>query len=161
MQPDDPSILAEGLRPLLVRINHMVRRRSPGWDLTAAQTSVLTTLMDRGPIRMGELAQHERVRMPTVTSMVTRLERMGLAERNPDPADRRAVLVGITEDGRRQIAELVAERNDYLAALLTELSTEERAHLAAALPALSRLLELDPGHEPRLPNNQDDDVATR
>ncbi|GAA3674035.1 hypothetical protein GCM10023081_10480 [Arthrobacter ginkgonis] len=135
--------LSRQLRPLLTRVYQMVRRRSPGWDISAAQSSVLTTLMDRGALRMGELAVIEGVRMPTATSVVARLVKLGLVERIADPQDRRAVLVGITARGSAQISELVAERNARFAELLARLSDEERRLLRAAVPAMAHLVALD------------------
>jgi DNA-binding MarR family transcriptional regulator len=140
---DKPVDLSQRLRPLLVRTYHMIRRRSPGWDLTAAQSSVLTTLLDRGPLRMGELAAMEGVRMPTATSVVARLVKLGLVERTADPQDRRAVLVGLTVQGRTQIGELTDERNARFAELLAGLSEAERRLLEAAVPAMAHLVALD------------------
>ncbi|MEV7646202.1 MarR family transcriptional regulator [Arthrobacter sp. NPDC089319] len=135
--------LSRQLRPLLTRIYQMVRRRSPGWDVTAAQSSVLTTLMDKGKLRMGELAALEGVKMPTATSVVAGLVRIGLVERLADPNDRRRVLVDLTSDGRSQIAALAAERDQEFARLLADLRPEDRNLLAAAAPAMSRLLAVE------------------
>jgi len=135
--------LSRQLRPLLTRVYQMVRRRSPGWDISAAQSSVLTTLMDRGPLRMGELAAIEGVQMPTATSVVARLVKLELVERIADPQDRRAVLVGITKRGSAQIGDLVAERNTRFAELLDRLSAEERRLLREAVPAMAHLVALD------------------
>ena len=143
MKSSESLDLSRQLRPLLTRVYQMVRRRSPGWDISAAQSSVLTTLMDRGPLRMGELAAIEGVRMPTATSVVARLVKLGLVERIADPQDRRAVLVGITARGSAQIGELVAERNTRFAELLDRLSDEERRLLRAAVPAMAHLVALD------------------
>jgi DNA-binding MarR family transcriptional regulator len=143
MKIDEPLDLSRRLRPLLVRTYHMIRRRSPGWDVTAAQSSVLTTLLDRGPLRMGELAVMEGVRMPTATSVVARLVKLALVERTADPQDRRAVLVGLTAQGRAQIGELTDERNAHFAELLARLSDEEQRLLEAAVPAMAHLVALD------------------
>ena len=62
------------------------------------------TLIDRGPIRMTDLAAHERVRTPTTTVAIRRLEKLGLVKRSRDPSDLRAVLVDITPKGLSQRA---------------------------------------------------------
>jgi len=140
---DEQLELSRQLRPLLTRIYQMVRRHSPGWDVTAAQSSVLTTLLDKGKLRMGELAALEGVKMPTATSVVAGLVRIGLVERLADPNDRRRVLVDLTSDGRSQIAALAAERDREFARLLADLGPEDRNLLAAAAPAMSRLLAVE------------------
>ena len=92
---------------------------------------------------MGELAALEGVKMPTATSVVAGLVRIGLVERLADPNDRRRVLVDLTSDGRSQIAALAAERDQEFARLLADLRPEDRSLLAAAAPAMSRLLAVE------------------
>ncbi len=76
-----------------------VNRGNDGPDLTLAQLSILLTLLDQGPIRMTELAARERVRTPTTTVAIRRLEKLGLVKRSRDPSDLRAVLVEVTPEG--------------------------------------------------------------
>jgi DNA-binding MarR family transcriptional regulator len=112
-----------------------------GADLTLAQLSILLTLLDLGPIRMTELAAHERVRTPTTTVAIRRLEKLGLVKRSRDPSDLRAVLVDVTPRGLVQHREAVATRRAWLAQMLSKLSTDERTALTNALAPLSRLAE--------------------
>ncbi|MET9293618.1 MarR family transcriptional regulator [Streptomyces sp. NPDC003077] len=108
--------------------------------------SVLDTLaFSDKPMRLSELTKTEQVSQPGLTQLVTRLEREGLVERRPDPRDGRAVLVHITEAGRRIGRSRHADRTRHLVPLLAQLTTEERQALANALPALSRLAELGRG----------------
>ena len=110
-------------------------------DLTLAQLSILLTLLDKGPIRMTELAAHERVRTPTTTVAIRRLEKLGLVKRSRDPSDLRAVLVDVTPRGLVQHREAIATRRAQLAGMLSKLSDEERAALTKALEPLARLAE--------------------
>lgn len=108
-------------------------------DLTLAQLSILLTLLESGPIRMTELAAHERVRTPTTTVAIRRLEKLGLVKRSRDPSDLRAVLVEVTPRGLVQHREALDARRAFLASMLANLSTEDRATLSAALGSLDRL----------------------
>src|SRR5258706_16182713 len=90
-------------------------------DLTLAQLSILLTLLDKGPIRMTELAAHERVRTPTTTVAIRRLEKLGLVKRSRDASDLRAVLVDNTPQGRAVHAESLANRHAALDAMLSQL----------------------------------------
>ena len=91
-------------------------------------------------IQVSELAQHARVRKQTMAQAVASLERAGYVERHPDPNDRRAQLVFLTERGQavpriaaatgpqveERWAELIGQENletlrDLLDRLLTEL----------------------------------------
>ncbi|MEU2562990.1 MarR family transcriptional regulator [Streptomyces longispororuber] len=105
--------------------------------------SVLDTLAFGGsPRRLTELTRTEQLTQPAITQLITRLEREGLVERRPDPSDGRAVLVHITEAGRRVGRSRHQDRTRHLSPLIARLSPEDRRALAAALPALTRLAEL-------------------
>src|ERR671919_239740 len=111
--------LAEELQRVVSRLFSVLRRsdthRGDTSDLTLAQLSILLTLLDQGPIRMTELAAHERVRTPTTTVAIRRLEKLGLVKRSRDPSDLRAVLVDITPKGLAQHREALAARKARLA----------------------------------------------
>ncbi|HEX3547212.1 MAG TPA: MarR family transcriptional regulator [Mycobacterium sp.] len=138
--------LAGELQRVLSRVFSVLRRgdtsrESAAGDLTLAQLSILLTLLDLGPIRMTELAAHERVRTPTTTVAIRRLEKLGLVKRSRDPSDLRAVLVDITPRGLAQHKEALAARRAQLAALLSKLSEEDLETLTKALAPLERLVD--------------------
>lgn len=124
-----------------------------GADLTLAQLSILLTLLDQGPMRMTDLAAHERVRTPTTTVAIRRLEKLGLVKRSRDPSDLRAVLVDVTPRGLVQHREALATRRAALAAMLTKLTPEERTTLSTALAPLARLAEQAEGATPARPTD--------
>ncbi len=132
----------------MFRLYHQVRRETPQLQLTLTQGSVLSELVNAGPRRMSALAELERVRMPSMTDVVRRLERLELVARRPDPEDGRAVLVEVTEEGRRFYAELVVAREEFLRERLIELDDADRVAIEAALPALHNLLT--PQHKEEL-----------
>ena len=115
-----------------------IGRRAPR-DMSRSAASVLGTLRDLGPRRITELANAEAVTQPTMTSLVGRLERDGLVTRTPDPADARAVRVGITEEGLERLGRMRAQRAAVLAEALAELEPNEREAIEAALPVLDKL----------------------
>lgn len=141
--------LAGELQRVLSKVFSVLRRgdasrTNEGGDLTLAQLSILLTLLDCGPIRMTELAAHERVRTPTTTVAIRRLEKLGLVKRSRDPSDLRAVLVEVTPEGLVQHREALATRRAYLANLLSKLSEEELETLSRALAPLERLADPPP-----------------
>jgi DNA-binding MarR family transcriptional regulator len=138
--------LAGELQRVLSKVFSVLRRGdanrgTEGGDLTLAQLSILLTLLDCGPIRMTELAAHERVRTPTTTVAIRRLEKLGLVKRSRDPSDLRAVLVEVTPEGLVQHREALATRRAHLSTLLAKLTDEELDTLAKALAPLERLAE--------------------
>jgi DNA-binding MarR family transcriptional regulator len=135
--------LAARLRMTLGRLNRRVRQHGPQ-TLSSSQASTLASVEALGPVRLGDLAAHEGVTAPTQSRLVASLESQGLVRRMPDSEDRRATLLAITPQGRRQLEQLRTERSAFLVAQLGRLSAEQRATLVAALEALEVLAE-NPG----------------
>jgi DNA-binding MarR family transcriptional regulator len=110
-------------------------------SLTAAST--LSTLDRTGARRLTDLAMIQGVTQPSMSVLVTGLEQAGLAERRPDPSDRRVVLVSLTAAGADYVHARRRAGAAAFADLIDKLSDDEQAVLAAAVPALNRLRELD------------------
>src|SRR6202021_561801 len=148
----DVTELAEGLHRALAKLFSLLRRGDPNGvvagELTLAQLSILVTLLDQGPIRMTDLAAHERVRTPTTTVAIRRLEKIGLVKRSRDPSDLRAVLVDITPRGLAVHRESLTNRIAALAALLSQLSEPDLETLTKALAPLERLAASEPVGSP-------------
>ncbi len=147
MSEDQPQVtaLAADLQRVLARLLTIMRRGDIGTrpDLTMAQVSILLTLINSGPIRMTELAARERVRTPTTTVAIRRLEKLGLVKRSRDLSDMRAVLVEVTPEGLVQYQDALEARRTRLAELLSRLNEDERADLVRALRPLERLTTVD------------------
>ncbi len=79
-----------------------------------------------------------------MTRVVDALQQAGLVTRSPDPADGRGSLVSINAAGHRQLEEIRRTRVTALAHRLAELTNEQRAALAAALPALDAIPAAEP-----------------
>lgn len=119
-------------------------RSTAGRDLSLTTASTLATLDRDGPQRLSELAVREGVTQPSMTALVTRLERDGLATRGADPSDGRAVVVTLTDAGREVLTTRRNRRAVRLAELLDHLEPDERAAVDAAAGALSRLTRAAP-----------------
>jgi DNA-binding MarR family transcriptional regulator len=132
--------LAARLRMTLGRLNRRVRQHGPQ-TLTSSQASTLASLESLGPVRLGDLAAHEGVTAPTQSRLVASLEHQGLLRRTPDSEDRRATLLAITAQGRRQLEQLRNERSAFLVEQLGTLSADQRVALVTALDALEALAE--------------------
>jgi DNA-binding MarR family transcriptional regulator len=132
--------LAARLRPVLVRMARRLRQES-GTDLSPSLATALATIDRRGPLTPSGLAEIERVRRPTATRMVARLEEEGLVLRTTDPGDGRVSLVSTSPAGRTLLKKVRGRKNAYLARRLRELSDDEAADLERAAAILERLLE--------------------
>jgi DNA-binding MarR family transcriptional regulator len=122
------------------------RRRRAWKDMTYQQYNVMRMIDTSGPQAQAEVARYLVVTAPVVTRLASALVEDGLIERQADPNDKRAVILALTDTGRRRAR---AMRRDLLAAareLLEPLPEDRRAAVAAALEELQVLL---PGHSAR------------
>lgn len=131
--------LAVVLRDAITRLNRRVRQTRPVGDLTATQLSALASLELAGALTPRELAETERVRPPTMTKIIAKLEDRGLVQRSPHPTDGRQVLLAATPEGRAMIAQFERARDEWLTQRLAELTAEERDVLRRAAELLRRV----------------------
>src|ERR1700735_5394770 len=94
-----PEQLGERYIAVHHRMFRAVNDQLSGCGLSIARTKVLRRLREQGPVRQNALATDFGLSPHSITDIVDGLERAGLAERRPDPTDRRAKLVAITEVG--------------------------------------------------------------
>jgi DNA-binding MarR family transcriptional regulator len=126
----------DGLAQLSFVIMGLLERRAAEHDLSIAATRLLGVLRDREPT-MNELARLLELDKSSVTGLVDRAERRGLVERAPSPADRRAVLVRLTDQGRSLVSSAATQFAADVTAMLGRLAPRDRAALSRLV---SRLL---------------------
>src|SRR3954451_292588 len=85
-----------------------------------------------------------------VLALVDDLEQRGLARRRPDPDDRRAYSLYLTERGRELLADLERVADDRESELLTALDATERSQLISLLQRVAESQGLTPGVHPNL-----------
>ena len=132
--------LAMRVRQATMRLRRRLRTELPS-GLSQTDFSALATVIREGRIGLGELAQREGVKPPSMTRIATALERDGLVVRRTDPADRRRAWLEPTPAGRRLVERNRRQRDVYLATVLRELSPEDLASLEGGVAVLERLLE--------------------
>ena len=137
--------LATELAAGLERVVGLIRSLNPPSGLSLTSATTLAALERSGPSRLTSLAASQRVTQPAMTQLIARLREAGLADRAADPSDGRVAQIRITADGRALLARRRAVRAEQLAELLAQLSPEEQAALAAALPAIEALASARPG----------------
>jgi DNA-binding MarR family transcriptional regulator len=123
----------------LGRLNRTLRRQAPDAAVGHGALSVLATLVDSGPLRLGALAELEGVSAPSMTRIVSSLEQLRHVRREPDPHDGRAHLVAATASGTELVTHGRSQRLVALAGRIDRLTAGERAALLDALPVLERL----------------------
>ena len=134
---------AARLRMAIVRTGRRLRQEAAAESsgLTPTSTAALATIERHGPLTPSELAELERVKRPTVTRTLGCLEREGLIERTPDPADGRSSLVAVNAAGRERLRRLRGRKNAFLAKRMRGLPAEDVATLERAAEILEGMLE--------------------
>ncbi len=109
--------------------------------LTPSRISVLLHVVRDGSQRLSELAAREGINPTMLSRIVGHLVEAGLLERVSDEGDRRSAWVTATPAGRRLAERMRRERTDAVSLGLEQLSTQDRARLEEALPALETLAD--------------------
>ena len=133
--------VADRLHSAAIHLLRRLRVEDEALGISAPRLSVLSVLVFAGPKRIGELARIEQVEPPTMTRLVDALVRDGLALREPDPDDARAVRVRATPTGARTLRRGRARRVEALRTRLAGLSPTELAALGEGVEVLERILQ--------------------
>jgi DNA-binding MarR family transcriptional regulator len=119
-------------------------------DATLPQFDVLAAL-DRHPdgMLLGELSRSLLVSNGNVTALVQKLVRDGHVALTPLPADRRASVATLTEQGSVYFQRLAAAHNGWIEAMMAQLSDDQRTALFELLGAVkSSIGQADPALVP-------------
>src|SRR6267378_1446370 len=111
--------VADRLHSAAIHLLRRARRTDPLTGVSPAQLSALSVLMS-GPRTLGELAAAEQVRPPTMSRLVTEMERAGVARKVTDRNDARVVRVHATRKGLRALSRGRDMRIEAIERLLSE-----------------------------------------
>ena len=136
---------ADALAYQLIRVSKLLRtirseapRAHPAVDGTAYP---LLFNLAGGPLRISTLAERTHVEVSTVSRAATALERHGILERIPDPADGRAHLLSLTDDGLDALGALQEQRQEWFSELLSDWRAEDVAQLRELLTRFGDCVE--------------------
>lgn len=131
--PDLPPALLRAVAKAYKAINAELARRLEPHGVHPGQDYLLEHLWRKDGQPIGVLAERIGSEVPTLVRTVTRMEAAGLVRRDPDPADRRRVIVRLTRRGRRLesvVPAILAEVTELATVGMTE---SERADLVRLL----------------------------
>jgi DNA-binding MarR family transcriptional regulator len=116
--------------------------KSSGSDLSPTVIKSLYAFQDENKAYpIGELGKNARVKSSTITDMVDRLERDGIAERFKENGDRRVIKVRLTEKGKKIRLEFTLKRRKEFEALFAKLNTSEKEMLLHHLEGAYQILK--------------------
>jgi DNA-binding MarR family transcriptional regulator len=130
------EVLSEAVWSVARRLREMSQETLAPWDVTPSSLRALRVLSRRGTMRLSDLSDHLRIAPRSATEVVDGLQARGLVRRQPDPGDRRATLVEVTERGAAVLDAIRAARGSEAERVFARLSPADRADLARILGQL-------------------------
>ena len=137
--PPDLDAIAGELNSVAIHLVRRLRRADESLGVTSARLSALSVLVFGGSRTITELADAEQVAGPTISKIVTALERDGLVRRAAHPGDARSTVLSATPKGARLMERGRRQRISRLVEELERLDTEDVRTLERAAAILRRL----------------------
>jgi DNA-binding MarR family transcriptional regulator len=128
--------LPEAFWTVARHLRELSRQTLAPWDITPSQSRAIRVLMHHDVLRLRELAEHLHIVARSTTEVVDDLEARGLAERLPDPHDRRATLVRLTPRGTEVGNAIRDARDAETEQFFSRISEADRAELTRILRQL-------------------------
>ncbi|HEV8409268.1 MAG TPA: MarR family transcriptional regulator [Gemmatimonadaceae bacterium] len=142
MKADAKRRALDHIRTLVAALSHSARAVERGTGVTNAQLFLLQQLADAGSLSVNDLAVRARTQQSTVSIVVTRLVRAGLAAKKKSPDDARIAIISLTAKGRRLVKHAPAPPAAALLRAIEVLSDKDSRALATGMDALVRALDL-------------------
>jgi DNA-binding MarR family transcriptional regulator len=134
---------AATLRTVIHRLVKLLRRETHAEGaLSLTERSVMGSLYQQGALAPTELAQQEKVTTQSMSQIINNLYDLKLIEKTPSGADRRKVLLSLTDKGRQYVEDNRQRKQEWLAhALHQKVSPGEKAVLMEAMKILIKVIE--------------------
>jgi len=98
---DHTKQIIYSIRRLIQASELYTKELNKKYQVSAAQLNCIITLYEYGPLPPSKIANHMMVKSSTVTGVVDRLEKKGLAERMRNSPDRRVITIQLTQAGKK------------------------------------------------------------
>ena len=128
--------VSEKLFELYHRVHKLINESMTQEGVSLARSKFLCFLSKLGPCRSTDIADALNFAPRTVTEALDGLERDRLVERKPDPADRRAKIVSITETGRQVLEAAEMPRKQLLEEIFSALDDKQLDQLQSIVGSL-------------------------
>lgn len=139
----DTLEISQGMFKLYHQVSRLVNECMMDEGVSLARSKFLFLLSCEGPQRSTDIAAALGFAPRTVTEAIDGLERDKLVVREPDPKDRRAKIVSITETGRTVMNAALEPKQKIINCIFDVLNDDQKSQLAEILECLSaRTVEL-------------------
>jgi DNA-binding MarR family transcriptional regulator len=136
----DTEDLADQLHSAAIHLLRQLRKEDDASGISAPRLSALSVVVFGGPLTLGDLARAEQVKPPTMTRIVTGLEKDGLVKRKSDARDGRLTHIVATPKGQKVLFAGRARRVGRLAGAVGRLKSKELAELRRGIQLVKEIV---------------------
>lgn len=140
----DYETLALRYSRIYLRFHRLLDRQMAAQGASLARTKMLHFIANNAPVRAADVADWFDLAPRTVTQAIDTMERDSLVVRVPDPDDRRAKRLDITDHGRQVLRQTEPLRRTLIAQAFGLLSDEEVGQFARILDKMEQAIEGSP-----------------
>jgi DNA-binding MarR family transcriptional regulator len=119
------------------RLFQRLAHHSPSGGRDRSANWLLFAVRHHGPVRLADLASACYIDASTASRQVADLVTRGLLERRADPADGRASLLALTDDGERAVQVMIRAREEFFTGALADWDDDDVRRLADLLSRLT------------------------
>ena len=138
--PEDLARLRECVRLLTKKLGLLEKSESSCCGVTLSQCHAIVEIGRAGSISVNDLANMLGLDKSTMSRAVNSLVEQHLANREPDPADRRYMIVEVTEAGRALFLDIEARMERYYHLVYDSLPADKRRQVLESLELLVEAL---------------------
>jgi MarR family 2-MHQ and catechol resistance regulon transcriptional repressor len=111
-------------------VNNRLNKHLAEADLTVSQFGTLEVLYHLGPLNQRTIGEKLLKSGGNVTMVIDNLEKCGFVERQTDPSDRRAILIHLTQEGKKMIESFFPKHLERIMEEFSVLTEQEKVELA-------------------------------
>lgn len=112
------------------------------YQVSSAQLNCILTLYEYGPLPLSKIANHMMVKSSTVTGVVDRLEKKGLAKRMRTSLDRRVITIHLTEAGKKLAQNAPPPIQQKIIDGLKQTENAKKEQIVSSLNMLTAMLDV-------------------
>ncbi len=131
--------VADRLHSAAIHLLRRLRQSDKASGISAPRLSALSVLVYAGPRTLGQLADAEQVRPPTMTRLIQAMEAEGYIKRIPDPHDKRVTVLQATARARKLLDKARSIRVSTVEEMMSKLTLSEIKTLGAAAKLIEEM----------------------
>jgi DNA-binding MarR family transcriptional regulator len=126
-----------------IKLQLRLQGRLRAMRMSHSQWRVISVLKSYGALSIGEIVDATLMEQPTISRVVSRLEKLGLCSRRPSARDSRMALISLTPAGSEAFKQIVPSALRHEEQALSGMGRKEVARLVATLEKIERNIEAD------------------